>query len=133
MKTMKKEETHQWVFKSRFRRHAFGWKSQPAITRVRQAVAEIRKVGKTKPILAAEGAILFFERVSPAIEQVDGRMTATTMDTVVTTITVFTNDDSAVPRASSSDRISRMASAGTFMIPCTPVAAITSKGEWLHW
>jgi hypothetical protein len=72
MITMKKEEAHPWVFKPRFRRHAFGWKSQPAITRVRQAVAEIKKVGKTKPILAAEGAILFFERVSPALEQVDG-------------------------------------------------------------
>jgi hypothetical protein len=71
MKTMPTAEAHQWVFKSRFRRHAFGWKSQPAITRVKQAVAEIKQVGKTKPILAAEGAILFFERVSPALEQVD--------------------------------------------------------------
>lgn len=71
MKTVTKAEVHQWVFKSRFRRHAFGWKSQPAITRVKQAVAEIKKVGKTQPILAAEGAVLFFERVSPALEQVD--------------------------------------------------------------
>lgn len=68
---MTKAEIHRWEFKSRFRRHAFGWKSQPAVTRVKQAVAEIKKVAKTKPLLAAEGAILFFERVSPALEQVD--------------------------------------------------------------
>src|SRR5690606_9209549 len=62
---------HDWEFKSRFRRHAFGWKSRPAITRVRQAVAEIKKVAKKDPLLAAEGAVLFLERVSPALEQVD--------------------------------------------------------------
>jgi hypothetical protein len=63
---------HSWAFKARFRRDAFGWKSQPAITRIRQAVAEIQKVAKTNPVLAAEGAVAFLERVSPAIEQVDG-------------------------------------------------------------
>jgi hypothetical protein len=35
-------ETHKWEFKARFRRRAFGWKSQPAITRIKQAVAEIK-------------------------------------------------------------------------------------------
>jgi len=64
-------ETHEWEFKARFRRHAFGWKSQPAITRIKQAVAEIKKVGKKEPVLAAEGAIAFLERVSPALEHVD--------------------------------------------------------------
>lgn len=64
--------THTWEFRARFRRHAFGWKSAPAITRVKQAVAEIRKVAKKEPVLAAEGAVLFLERVSPAIERVDG-------------------------------------------------------------
>lgn len=53
------------------RRHAFGWKSQPAITRVKQAVAEIKKVAKKEPALGAEGAIAFLERVSPALERVD--------------------------------------------------------------
>lgn len=65
-------EAHKWEFKARFRRHAFGWKSQPAITRVKQAVAEIKKVARKEPLLAAEGAVAFLERVSPAIEQVDG-------------------------------------------------------------
>lgn len=35
-----------WQFHARFRRKAFGWKSQPAITRVKEAVAEIRTVAK---------------------------------------------------------------------------------------
>ncbi len=64
-------EAHKWEFKARFRRHAFGWKSQPAITRIKQAVTEIKKVAKKDPVLAAEGAIAFLERVSPALEHVD--------------------------------------------------------------
>ena len=62
---------HQWEFKARFRRRGFGWKSQPAIQRIRQAVSEIKKVARKDPALAAEGAVLFLERVAPAIEQVD--------------------------------------------------------------
>jgi hypothetical protein len=64
-------EPHKWEFKARFRRHAFGWKSQPVITRIKQAVTEIKKVAKKEPVLAAEGAIAFLERVSPALEHVD--------------------------------------------------------------
>jgi len=64
-------EAHKWEFKARFRRHAFGWKSQPAIARIKQAVSEIKKVAKREPVLAAEGAIAFLERVSPALEHVD--------------------------------------------------------------
>ncbi|MFP2895929.1 hypothetical protein [Corallococcus sp. 4LFB] len=64
-------EAHKWEFKARFRRHAFGWKSQPAITRIKQAVAEIKKVAKKDAVLAAEGAVVFLERVSPALEHVD--------------------------------------------------------------
>ena len=63
---------HQkWEFKGRFRRHAFGWKSQPAIKRVKEAVSEIKKVARKDPTLAAEGATVFLERLSPAIENVD--------------------------------------------------------------
>lgn len=69
---MAKAEAHKWEFKARFRRHAFGWKSQPAIQRVKQAVSEIKKVGRTDPVLAAEGAVAFVERISPALDQVDG-------------------------------------------------------------
>lgn len=62
---------HKWEFKARFRRQAFGWKSQPAITRLKQAVTEIKKVAKKEPILGAEGAVLLLERLSPAFENVD--------------------------------------------------------------
>ena len=66
-----KAAVHPWAFRARFRRDAFGWKSQPAITRVREAVAEIKKVAKKEPLVAAEGAVLFLERVSPALTHVD--------------------------------------------------------------
>jgi len=66
-----KKTGHTWDFRSRFRARAFGWKSQPAITRVKQAVAEISKAARTDPMLGAEGAILLFERLSPALEQID--------------------------------------------------------------
>jgi hypothetical protein len=68
---MIKFESHRWKFKARFRRHAFGWRSQPAIGRIQEAVAEIKKVAKQDPLLAAEGAVTFLERLSPALEQVD--------------------------------------------------------------
>lgn len=66
-----KEKAHAWAFRPRFRKGAFGWKSQPAIQRVKEAVTEIKKMSRTDPILAAEGAILFLEKVSNALEQVD--------------------------------------------------------------
>jgi hypothetical protein len=62
---------HKWEFKARFRSHAFGWRSQPAILRVKQAVAEIRKVARKNPVLGAEGAVSFIERLSPGLEHVD--------------------------------------------------------------
>jgi len=62
---------HKWTFKRQFRHRAFGWRSQPAIKRVREAVSEIKKVARREPQLAAEGAVSFLERVSPAIDRVD--------------------------------------------------------------
>ncbi|RLE22638.1 MAG: hypothetical protein DRJ65_13465 [Acidobacteria bacterium] len=62
---------YKWQFKARFRRHAFGWRSQPAIKRIKEAVSEIKKVARKDPVLAAEGAVSFLERVSPALEHVD--------------------------------------------------------------
>ncbi len=63
---------HAWAFRARFRRHALGWRaSRLAVTRVREAVGEIMKVARKDPALAGEGAVLFLERVSPALEQVD--------------------------------------------------------------
>jgi hypothetical protein len=62
---------NKWSFRARFRRHAFGWRSHPAIKRIKEAVSEIKKAAYKDPLLGAEGAVLFFEKVSPAIEQVD--------------------------------------------------------------
>jgi hypothetical protein len=63
--------SHKWTFRARFRRHAFGWRSQPAMKRIKEAVSEIKKVARKDLILGAEGAVLLLEKLSPAIEQVD--------------------------------------------------------------
>jgi hypothetical protein len=39
--------------------------------RIKEALAEIKAVAKKEPVLAAEGAVLFLEKLAPAIEQVD--------------------------------------------------------------
>ena len=63
--------SHTWQFKRHFRRNAFGWRSQPAVKRVKEAVTEIKRVAKTDPMLAAHGAVLLLERISPALAHVD--------------------------------------------------------------
>jgi hypothetical protein len=68
---MTKAGRHKWEFNARFRRHAFGWKSQPAIQRVKQAVSEIRKVARRDPVVAGDGAVTLLERLSPALEHID--------------------------------------------------------------
>ncbi len=68
---MSSSKKHKWTFRPRFRRHAFGWRSQPAIKRIKEAVSEIKKAARKDPVLGSEGAVLFLEKVSPAIEQVD--------------------------------------------------------------
>lgn len=68
---MAQASIHTWTFRDRFRRHSFGWRSQPAIARIKEAVTEIKQVARTDRVLAAEGAVLFLEKVSPAIERVD--------------------------------------------------------------
>ncbi|MBL6968566.1 MAG: hypothetical protein ISR62_09120 [Desulfobacteraceae bacterium] len=66
-----KPSSHKWTFRARFRRHAFGWRSQPAIKRVREAVSEIKKIARKDPLLGAEGAVLLLQKLSPALEHVD--------------------------------------------------------------
>ena len=84
--------THKWTFAPRFRRNAFGWRSQPAITRIREAVSEIKKAAHKDPVLAAEGAVMFLEKVSPALAHVDsssgsiGIAVNNAIDTLVTII-----------------------------------------------
>ena len=63
--------SYRWEFKARFRRHAFGWRSQPAVQRVKEAVSEVKQVARRDPVLAADGAVGLLERLSPALEHVD--------------------------------------------------------------
>ena len=62
---------HKWQFAPRFRRQAFGWRSDTPIQRIKEAVSEIKLVARKDPALAAGGAVTFFEKLPPAIEQVD--------------------------------------------------------------
>lgn len=62
---------HKWQFTSRFRRHAFGWRSDLPIKRIKEALKEIKQLARKEPVLAAEGAVILLEKLSPALEQVD--------------------------------------------------------------
>ena len=62
---------YKWVFAPRFRRNAFGWRSNKPIERIKEALAEIRAVACKEPVLAAEGAIVLLEKLSPALMGVD--------------------------------------------------------------
>jgi len=62
---------HKWAFRSRFRANAFGWRSDLPIKRIREALFEIRKVKRKDAVLAADGAVLLLEKLSPSLMQVD--------------------------------------------------------------
>jgi hypothetical protein len=62
---------HVWAFSPRFRAGAFGWRSEPAITRIKETISEIKAVAKRDPILGAEGAVLFLQKLSPALQNID--------------------------------------------------------------
>jgi hypothetical protein len=49
----------------------------PAIQRVKEAVSEIKRVARKDKMRAAEGAVLFLEKMSPALENVDSSSAAT--------------------------------------------------------
>ena len=62
----------QWAFRSRLRRSGFGWRgSNAAIASIDEALSEIRRVARYEPTLAAEGAVLLLEKISPAVREVD--------------------------------------------------------------
>ena len=56
-------EGHKWQFATRFRRHAFGWRSATPILRIKEAVSEIKTVRRKDPVLAAEGAVILLEKL----------------------------------------------------------------------
>jgi hypothetical protein len=66
-----KAAVHKWEFAQRFRRNAFGWRSDVPIQRIKEAFTEIRQMARSDAVLAAEGAVKFLEKVSPALEHVD--------------------------------------------------------------
>lgn len=69
---MAQKSTFTWAFRARFRRNAYGWKgSKLAVSRIKEALSEIRTVERHDPILAAEGAVLLLTILSPALSDVD--------------------------------------------------------------
>ena len=61
-----------WAFTKRFRRGGFGWRaSRLASERIAEALAEIRAIARQDPLHAADGAVRFLVKLSPALEQVD--------------------------------------------------------------
>lgn len=63
---------HTWTFKARLRSKAFGWKgSHLACVRLKEAVAEIKKVARVDPVTAADGIVSLMERIWPSFEQID--------------------------------------------------------------
>ncbi len=69
--TTKPHSAHKWEFAPRFRRNAFGWRSDLPIQRIKEALSEIRQVARKEPVLAADGSILLLEKLSPALMEVD--------------------------------------------------------------
>ena len=61
---------HKWQFASSFRYHSFTYTDKP-LPHIKAALAEIRLLCKSQPELAATGAVLFLEKISPAIELID--------------------------------------------------------------
>jgi len=68
---MPETTAHSWSFRSRFRASAFGWRSDLPIKRIKEAMAEIKKATRQDKVLGAEGAVIFFEKVSGALAHVD--------------------------------------------------------------
>jgi hypothetical protein len=50
-----------------FPRRCLGWRNDKAIQRIKEAEKEISSVARKDKILAAEGVILFFRKLEPAV------------------------------------------------------------------
>lgn len=67
-----RKSAYPWAFRARFRRGGFGWRgSRLAIGRISEAVDEVLRVQRLDPLLAAQGAVLLLQRMSPALADVD--------------------------------------------------------------
>lgn len=61
-----------WAFTKRFRRGGFGWRaSRLACERIAEALAEIRAAARHDSLHAADGAVRFLVKLSPALGHVD--------------------------------------------------------------
>ena len=100
---------YKWEFAPRFRRNAFGWRSDLPIKRIKEALSEIRLVARKEPILAAEGAIVLLEKLSPALMNVDsssGALGGMVNHAVETLVPILTKADvDAATRARWLDRL----------------------------
>ena len=64
----------EWQFKRKFRTNAYGWRaSSLAISRLKEAAAEIRSVAKSDPVAAGDGVVSLMERIWPAFQGIDTR------------------------------------------------------------
>jgi len=70
-KSITEKPSPHWIFARRLKPHAFKWRSQLPIRRIKEALSEINKAAKKDPVSGAEGAVLFLEKISPAIDRVD--------------------------------------------------------------
>ncbi|MGC9372904.1 MAG: hypothetical protein ACP5DY_06250 [Thermovirgaceae bacterium] len=68
---MAPQNIYKWQFVPRFRRNAFGWRSDLPVRRITEALSEIKKTAKKDPVLGAEGAVIFLVKVSGALMYVD--------------------------------------------------------------
>ena len=63
---------HRWKFWPDFGKGAFGWRAdKKAASKLRAALKEIERVGKTDAELARAGALDLLTRLWPAIQQVN--------------------------------------------------------------
>ncbi|MBV6431927.1 MAG: hypothetical protein IANPNBLG_02060 [Bryobacteraceae bacterium] len=63
---------HTWEFQARLRSRGFGWKgSHLACNYLKEAVHEIKAVGRTDPVTAGDGVVSLMERIWPAFQDID--------------------------------------------------------------
>jgi len=137
---------HTWQFAPKFRRSAFGWRSDLPIQRMKEAVSEIKAMARKEPVLAAEGAVILLEKLSPALEQVDsssgaiGSAVNRSIDTLVPIIAAAPVDVGARQRwlrrlwaAVENDGMSYIEALGEFWgdLCATPEIAVAWADEFL--
>jgi hypothetical protein len=65
-------EKYSWKFKPKMRARSYGWQgTQKAVSRLKEAVSEIKVVARKDPVLAGEGVVCLMERIWPAFEHID--------------------------------------------------------------